>query len=90
MEDNVVTEHSLYRALAKTRKKRCETYRALFNVNIKQKLIEEIREATNKSWVLGSDFFKEKIKDKINRPMNPCVKGGDRKSREFLRNINRV
>ena len=74
--------------MAKTRKNCCEAYSALFNVDIEQKLIGEIREATNKSWVLGSDYFKEKIKDKINRPMNPSVKGGDRKSKAFHKYAN--
>lgn len=90
MDDKLITEHPLYQSLAKTRKKRCKAYSALFNSSIDQKLIEEIREATNKSWVLGSDYFKEKIKNKINRPMNPRNKGGDRRSKKFKKNTNRV
>jgi len=54
------------------------------------KTIEAIRETTNKSWVLGSDFFKDKIKNKINRPMNPQKRGGNRKSEKYSRKINRV
>jgi len=44
-----------------------------------EKMLEEIREATNKSWVLGSDFCKEMIEDKINRLMDLRRKGGDSK-----------
>jgi len=44
------------------------------------KTIEKTRETTNKLWILSSDFFKEMIEDRINRPMNPRSKGGDRKS----------
>ena len=90
MKDNRVKGHSLYKALARTRKERCEVYRMLFDKKIKQKTVDEIRNATNKSWVLGSDYFKDKIKDQINRPMNPRIKGGDRKSQQYQKQINRV
>ena len=89
-ENELVVGHVLYRRLGQNSQHRCEAYRGLFDVEISQKTIEEIREATNKSWVLGSDFFKEMIEDKVNRPMNPKVKGGDRKSKVFKDKINRV
>tara|TARA_R110002111_G_C5929218_1_gene366634 strand:- start:304 stop:633 length:330 start_codon:yes stop_codon:yes gene_type:complete len=88
--NELVVEHALYKRLGQNSQRRCEAYRALFDVAVEQKTIEEIREATNKSWVLGSDFFKEMIVDKINRPMNPRSKGGDRKSKLFKDKINRV
>lgn len=88
--NELVVPHELYRRLGKTMKKRCEAYRSLFDVEVTQKTIEEIRETTNKSWVLGSDYFKEKIENKINRPMNPRKRGGDRKSKDYKNNINRV
>ena len=89
-KNELVVGHALYKRLGQNSQHRCEAYRGLFDVEIPQKTIEEIREATNKSWVLGSDFFKEMIEDKINRPMNPKVKGGDRKSKVFKDKINRV
>jgi len=89
-KNELVVGHELYKRLGKLVKERCEAYRALFNVEVQQKTIEEIREATNKSWVLGSEYFKEKIADKINRPMNPRGRGDDRKSKSYKNNINRV
>jgi len=74
----LVVGHELYKRLGKSVKERCESYRALFDVEVPKKTIEEIRESTNKSWVLGSEYFKEKIADKINRPMNPRGRGDDR------------
>ncbi len=88
--NELVVEHTLYKRLGANSQLSCEAYRALFDVAIPQKTIEEIREATNKSWVLGSDFFKETIEAKINRPMSPRGKGGDRKSKAFKDKINRV
>ena len=80
----------VYNRLGKTTKERQIVYIAFFDVDVPKETIEEIREATNKSWVLGSDYFKEKIEDKINRPMNPRGRGGDRKSKSYKENINRV
>jgi putative transposase len=82
-KNELVMPHEFYKRLGKTIKKPCEVYRTLFNVEIPQHTIEEIREATNKSWVLGSDYFKEMIEKKINRPMNPRGRGGDRKPRTY-------
>ncbi|WEJ63620.1 hypothetical protein [Thiomicrorhabdus lithotrophica] len=45
--------------------------------------LEQIRESTNKAWVLGSDYFKEKIAKQLNRATAPKAKGGDRKSKRF-------
>ena len=89
-KNELVVPHEVYKRLGKTTKERQIAYRALFVVDVPKKTIEEIREATNKSWVLGSDYFKEKIEDKINRPMNPRGRGGDRKSKSYKANINRV
>lgn len=89
-KNDLVVPHMLYKALGNSEQARCSSYCALFDVELRQKTIEEIREATNKSWVLGSDSFKEKIEAKINRPMNPRQRGGDRKSKIYCDNINRV
>jgi putative transposase len=48
----------------------------------------EIRESTNKAWVLGSDQFKKKIARKINRPVQSKGHGGDRKSEDYKRGFN--
>jgi len=89
-KNELIVGHKVYKRLGKTTKERCESYRALFDIEVSHKMIEEIREATNKSWLLGSEYFKESIADKINRPMNPRDRGGDRKSKSYKSNINRV
>ena len=45
-----------------------------------------MREATNKAWVLGSDHFKQKIANQLNRRSVRLAKGGDRKSNEYKQN----
>jgi len=81
--DSWVVPHGLYMSLADNSAERLSAYRALFDVDVENKTVDEIREATNKSWVLGSDYFKTMIKDKIDRPMNPREKGGDRRSNKY-------
>ena len=87
-KNELVVPHELYKSLGLTTSERQENYSALFNVDVAKRTVEEIRDATNKSWVLGSDYFKAKIEDKINRPMNPRGRGGDRKSKAFKQKIN--
>jgi len=83
---------SIYQALAETPEKRREMYRALFDQQLDETSLKdkEIREATNKAWVLGNAYFKEKTEVRINRQMTPEQKGGDRKSEEYRQKINRV
>jgi len=40
----------------------------------------------NKSKVFGSDCFKQKISDKINPPIEPKQRGGDRRSGKLKQN----
>ena len=83
-QDNpLITPHPIYNALGLDDIARRDNYRALFADRLSKKVIDEIREATNKSWVLGDDRFKTKIAQAINRPMQPKPRGGDRRSSLF-------
>ena len=91
-EDELVTPHLLYQSLAKTSQDRQFSYRQLFSREIPVETLDEIRNATNKAWVLGSDYFKDRIEEQLERRVMPSKKGGDRKSEEFrqVSKINRV
>lgn len=82
-EDENVTPHEEYVRLGKSAEDREKAYRALFRSHISEKTLDEIRQATNKAWVLGSSYFKEKIQGQLNRPVLPAAKGGDRKSKAY-------
>jgi putative transposase len=90
--DIMVTPHSVYRRLGRTVPERQAAYRQLFKARIANKTLAEIREATNKAWVLGNDRFKDKIERQLARRVSPLPKGGDRKSGEYRKKskINRV
>jgi putative transposase len=57
----LITPHEEYLRLGKTATDRQKAYRALFKLRIPDRTLENIRESTNKAWVLGSDYFKEHI-----------------------------
>ena len=75
--------------MGKSPEDRCLAYQALFKYSVPDKTLEEIRTATNKAWVLGSEYFIERISEQVNRQVSPKGRGGDRKSKDFSK-INRV
>jgi len=81
--DMIVTPHREYLQLATEFKERQLAYRALFKSHITEKTLTEIRDASNKAWVLGSSRFKQEIEQKLNRRVSPLAKGGDRKSSAY-------
>jgi putative transposase len=87
-QDPLVTPHLQYKRLGSTTEERQSKYRQLFRSRIAEMTLGEIRESTNKAWVLGSDQFKKKIARKINRPVQSKGHGGDRKSEDYKRGIN--
>lgn len=91
-EDALVTEHDLYRQLGPSPEDRQSGYRALFRSSIGKEALKDIREATNKAWVLGSDRFREQIAVLSQRRTAPLARGGDRRSEKYRQNgnINRV
>ena len=84
-EDLLLTPHVLYQKLGSTNKKRQAAYRALFRHRLAERTLEELREATNKAWVLGNDRFKTKIEAQLNRPVSPKVRGGGSQIKEIYR-----
>ena len=81
--NELVTPHIEYLRLDKTDESRQAAYRQLFKHRIPESSIEEIRQATNKAWVLGTDRFKQRIQKQLERRVEPSAKGGDRKSEKF-------
>ncbi|MDO8412451.1 MAG: transposase, partial [Gallionellaceae bacterium] len=86
--NELVTPHLEYQRLGKTDQERQAAYRQLFKYRISESSLAEIREATNKAWVLGNDRFKQRIQQQLARRVDPVAKGGDRKSEQFK--VNRV
>ena len=84
---DLVVPHSEYLGFGVTNEARQLYYKALFKNQLSENSITAIREATNKAWVLGSEQFKQRIQEKLDRRVDPKARGGDRKSEQF--NANR-
>ena len=85
----MVTAHELYHELGRNPKEREKAYRCLFDSPMDDKTLKEIREATNKAWVLGDDRFKDKIERLLNRRARSKPKGGDKKSKAYKEQVYR-
>ena len=84
--NDLVVPHPEYQRLGESKEARQAAYRELFKHQLSENSITEIREATNKAWVLGSDLFKQRIQEQLGRRVEPKARGGDRKSEQFLSN----
>ena len=60
-------------------------YRALFEGHLDEILVDEIREATNKSWALGRELFKQQIAETVDCHLELRTRGGNRRSTDFNR-----
>jgi len=87
-DDKLLVAHNVYLALGKDHEERCNNYRALFKYCVSEKELGDIRDATNKAWVLGNDKFREQIEKLTERQLCPKSKGGDRKSIKYKENLN--
>ncbi len=82
-KDVIVRPHREYRRLGGTPEARRSAYRQLFGTRISKKTLDEIREATNKAWVLGDEQFQQRLEKRIDRPVRSSGHGGDRKSESY-------
>ncbi len=75
----MLNPHRLYQIMGNTPAERQSAYRALFDSQIPNAKVEEIREMTNKAWVLGGERFKAEIEGILNR-RSQKIKAGRPKS----------
>jgi putative transposase len=73
--DDLVTPHDEYIALGKTARERQTAYRALFATALSERLLSEIRLATNKAWALGGRPFRVQLASRGARRPQPMWAG---------------
>jgi putative transposase len=83
-----VTPHREYRKLGRDAESRQKAYRQLFRGRMAKKDLDEIRDCTNKSWVLGDERFRVKVEAKTGIPSQRVGRGGDRKSEKYREGKN--
>lgn len=84
----LLTAHPLYLELGKSDEERQYAYRSLFRGRMSERTLIEIRDASNKAWVLGNDRFEAQIEAKTGRRAIPLGRGGDRKSAKYRESKN--
>ena len=77
----LIKPHGLYLALGTTPRLRAQNYISLFDSEIPDSKIEEIRCAINSTRVLGNEVFKRQIEQKTGLTLIPKPWGGERHSR---------
>lgn len=78
-EDALVTPHEIYLGLGATEASRLTAYRELFRSELEPGLIEQIRQASNGNFALGSARFAEEIAAALGRRVTPGKSGRPRK-----------
>jgi putative transposase len=78
-----VVPHRKYLELGRCAEERRRAYVALFADQITDAQLRDIRESTNKEWVLGSEHFKAGLSVKLARRVAALPRGGDRRSENF-------
>jgi putative transposase len=89
-EDALVHPHPEYLALGRSARARQDAWRALFDTPMDPALLERIRSATNKAWVLGSTEFCAEVEAILNRRASPRARGGDRRSVAYRQGLARA
>jgi putative transposase len=78
-EDQLVTAHELYQRLGNVPEERQRRYRDLFQGELGDPALREIRESVNRGWPLGSERFKDEIARALQRVARPPKRGRPQK-----------
>ncbi len=86
------TPHLEYKRFGESEIDRQAGYRQLFKVQIPEMKLAVIRKAAKPKLGLGigSDLFKERMKQELNRPVQSARHGGDCKSEVYRLEFQRV
>ncbi|NIR28394.1 MAG: transposase [Gammaproteobacteria bacterium] len=77
--DPLITDHFLYQGLGGTGEERRMRYREFVGTAVQEGELEQIRDATNNSWVLGRDPFKRVVERALGRRTGRLPLGRPRK-----------
>jgi putative transposase len=82
-DEELLSPHHCYLSLGTSKEAHKQAYKHLFKHHIPELTLQEIRDGTNKAWVLGENRFKQQIEQQTGRRAIPLARGGDRKSNSF-------
>ena len=81
-EDALVTPHEVYLALGNATEPRLAAYRELFRSELEPGLLNQIRQASNGNFALGSTRFADELAAALGRRVTPGKSGRPRKPAE--------
>ena len=81
--NSLIQPHPIYLALGATDEQRQAAYRGLFKNALTQHTLDTLRESTQKSWVFGSDRFKQEVEQLTQRQLSSKQRGGDKRSAQY-------
>lgn len=67
MSNSLIRANTIYTALGQDASSRQSAYRTLFEHQILERAMDEIRTATNKAWALGNKPFLQQVADLTQR-----------------------
>ncbi len=79
-KSDFLNQHYVYKRLGDSRKQRELSYRKLFQEELSEGVINEIRQSTNGNFTLGSERFKEEVSKALGRRVTLGKPGRPRKS----------
>ena len=88
--DALIQPHLEYERLGETCEEQQKKYQELFNISCDISTLKDIREVTNKGWVLGTDEYKKILAQQLSRRVTPGVKGGDRKLKSYYGRVKSI
>ncbi len=80
--DPLIAAHPCYEALGAEPRARLKAYRALFRSAADERVLHDIREATNTGWALGDERFRENITALSHRRAGPLPRGRPRSTEQ--------
>lgn len=80
IESSLRTPHPIYLNLASTSLERCQIYRTFFDGAQDEKFVANLRAATNRGFLIGSDRFKVQIEQLTQRRLAPKKLGRPKKN----------
>ncbi len=77
-DDRMVTAHELYQRLGNAPQERQRHYRELFQNELGERTLREIRDTVNRGWPLGGERFRDEVERVLQRVARPPKRGRPR------------
>lgn len=75
VSSKILTPHTVYLQLGRTKSERLTNYRELFGTDVQEGLLSDIRYATTKGLVLGTENFKSEVEELTGKRVRPLRRG---------------